>query len=584
MAGATAPPVTAKTSVSLGPLYQQATDQAKAAIQPQIDALNAQQSGADATAKQRASDAQNAGDAASSLIASLIKPVSGAYEAAGQNQELAANGFSQGMQDALKGNTDNLNSILGKVGSPATLDSHASQAGDMLYSLGGFNPGTTFAKQGASAAAGLAGTASSANLLGLENSKSVKAQALLADQDFKNKIADLAAKLPGQIETNYMKLQQLALSNAKFAEQVKNDKFNQAAKTASQELAVAKYKTSTALSVEKMNQSARQFAVRQANSDRSYAISLAHLGIAQQGLQMRVAAQEFKLQNGGFSKGQLVKYNTDIQTIANAIQEKPIAAVNQSVKASDGTTGQYSQGATTGFFIPKNKAEAAAGKATLQITYTDFVKQAVAKGAPLSLVLERANSIFPETQRPTPEALAGATGLTQAAAAAGSNWQQNVNDYNQTIGAIKNGKLTLATGPQGQKIQLQMPKNVTPAIRSIINGAVEYLGTPYAWGGESPSGFDCSGLAQYLYSKVGVQIPRTTYEQFQTGTSVPKGQLQAGDLVFFKGSDSKGGLPGHVGIYIGGGQMINAPHTGDVVKVQSVNGFGGYAGARRYTH
>src|SRR6185312_5388987 len=111
----------------------------------------------------------------------------------------------------------------------------------------------------------------------------------------------------------------------------------------------------------------------------------------------------------------------------------------------------------------------------------------------------------------------------------------------------------------------------------------EYLGTPYAWGGESPTGFDCSGLAQYIYAESGVSIPRTTYDQFQSGNAVGKSQLQAGDLVFFKGSDSKNGLPGHVGIYIGNGKMIDAPHTGDVVKVQSVASFPGYMGARRYT-
>jgi cell wall-associated NlpC family hydrolase len=117
---------------------------------------------------------------------------------------------------------------------------------------------------------------------------------------------------------------------------------------------------------------------------------------------------------------------------------------------------------------------------------------------------------------------------------------------------------------------------------SIVSEARSFLGTPYLWGGTTPRGFDCSGFAQYLYGKAGISIPRTTYTQWQTGMSVGKNQLQPGDLVFFKGGDSRGGLPGHVGVYIGHGMMIDEPHTGSHARVESVHNFGGYMGARRY--
>jgi cell wall-associated NlpC family hydrolase len=120
------------------------------------------------------------------------------------------------------------------------------------------------------------------------------------------------------------------------------------------------------------------------------------------------------------------------------------------------------------------------------------------------------------------------------------------------------------------------------AARAIVGLARQYIGTPYQWGGESPKGFDCSGFAQFLYGKSGIRIPRTTYTQWQAGHAVPHGQLQPGDLVFFRGSDSKGGLPGHVGVYIGNGKMIDAPHTGSSVRIESIDSFGGYMGARRY--
>jgi len=116
----------------------------------------------------------------------------------------------------------------------------------------------------------------------------------------------------------------------------------------------------------------------------------------------------------------------------------------------------------------------------------------------------------------------------------------------------------------------------------IVAEAHQFLGTPYLWGGTTPKGFDCSGFAQYLYAKIGINIPRTSETQWESGRPVGKNGLQPGDLVFFKGSDSVGGLPGHVGVYIGHGMMIDAPHTGSHVRVESVHNFGGYMGARRY--
>ncbi len=103
---------------------------------------------------------------------------------------------------------------------------------------------------------------------------------------------------------------------------------------------------------------------------------------------------------------------------------------------------------------------------------------------------------------------------------------------------------------------------------------MQYLGTPYVWGGASPGGFDCSGLVVYAYAQVGVSLPHSSYALYNAGVPVSYDQLQPGDLVFFNGL-------GHVGIYIGGGSFIHAPHTGDVVKISSLAGYSGYVGARR---
>lgn len=116
----------------------------------------------------------------------------------------------------------------------------------------------------------------------------------------------------------------------------------------------------------------------------------------------------------------------------------------------------------------------------------------------------------------------------------------------------------------------------------VVAMAKKFIGTPYVWGGSKPGGFDCSGLLQYVWGQHGVTIPRTTYDQFKAGQKVAPGQLQPGDAVFFSGSDAKNGLPGHVGMYIGNGKFIEAPHTGASVRVSNLNGYPGYVGARRY--
>ena len=98
----------------------------------------------------------------------------------------------------------------------------------------------------------------------------------------------------------------------------------------------------------------------------------------------------------------------------------------------------------------------------------------------------------------------------------------------------------------------------------VVGIAMQYLGVPYVYGGASPSGFDCSGLVMYAYAQMGVSLPHSSYAQYSMGVAVSRDQLQPGDLVFFNGL-------GHVGIYVGGGQFIHAPHTGDVVKISSLS-------------
>ena len=108
-------------------------------------------------------------------------------------------------------------------------------------------------------------------------------------------------------------------------------------------------------------------------------------------------------------------------------------------------------------------------------------------------------------------------------------------------------------------------------VQEILNEAYKHIGKNYVWGATGVESFDCSGFTQYVYEHAaGMDISRTTYSQINIGKEVKEEELQPGDLVFPH--------PGHVGIYVGNGQMIHAPHTGDVIKVGPIGNF--YAGRR----
>jgi peptidoglycan DL-endopeptidase CwlO len=129
------------------------------------------------------------------------------------------------------------------------------------------------------------------------------------------------------------------------------------------------------------------------------------------------------------------------------------------------------------------------------------------------------------------------------------------------------------------------PTTSVPAITSPLPAghpeaaqiALQYIGVPYLWGGESPNGFDCSGLVSYVFAELGVDLPHSAADQYGYGFDVPRNQLQPGDLVFFDSLD-------HVGIYIGNNEIVNAPDTGSFVRIDSLSEpwyANHYVGARR---
>ncbi|NKZ03450.1 C40 family peptidase [Actinomadura latina] len=148
---------------------------------------------------------------------------------------------------------------------------------------------------------------------------------------------------------------------------------------------------------------------------------------------------------------------------------------------------------------------------------------------------------------------------------------------------LKKVEAKLGVGP-GARANAGPAPNVDPGGASAkamqaVNAALSQRGVPYSWGGGNaygPSygtaqganikGFDCSGLTLYAYAQVGISLPHYTGAQYNAGTRVSQSQLKPGDLVFFY-SDLH-----HMGLYIGGGKMVHAPQTGDVVKISSISG------------
>lgn len=102
--------------------------------------------------------------------------------------------------------------------------------------------------------------------------------------------------------------------------------------------------------------------------------------------------------------------------------------------------------------------------------------------------------------------------------------------------------------------------------RHAVQLAERFIGTPYVWGGASPGGFDCSGLVQYVYSRVGIHLPRVTWDQARVGFRVALDKLRPGDLIFAYGYD-------HVVLYVGGGMVVHAPFTGTVVSLAPLSIF-----------
>jgi cell wall-associated NlpC family hydrolase len=162
--------------------------------------------------------------------------------------------------------------------------------------------------------------------------------------------------------------------------------------------------------------------------------------------------------------------------------------------------------------------------------------------------VEEARQLYTELDREYHEALAAQQAAEEAAAAA----------------AAQSTSTPSSPSPGGTS-SIPAPPAPNGNVQAVLNAAYSVIGTPYQWGGASPeSGFDCSGLTMWSWAHAGVYLPHSSAAQYSSLPHVDRTQLQPGDLLFFYSPIS------HVGMYVGGGQMIHAPHTGSVVSVVPV--------------
>jgi cell wall-associated NlpC family hydrolase len=190
-----------------------------------------------------------------------------------------------------------------------------------------------------------------------------------------------------------------------------------------------------------------------------------------------------------------------------------------------------------------------------------------------------------QAQAAAQQAAAEAQAQYDAVTAQQADLQAQVAEYQALFDQLSAQEQAASSASHGERASRSAEREAVPASGPVvansaaaqiaIDTAMAQRGKPYVWAASGPGSFDCSGLTAYAFAAAGVGLPHSSRMQSQMGQAISRDQLQPGDLVFFYSPVS------HVGIYIGNGQMVHAPTSGDVVKVASVDSMGGYSGARR---
>lgn len=168
----------------------------------------------------------------------------------------------------------------------------------------------------------------------------------------------------------------------------------------------------------------------------------------------------------------------------------------------------------------------------------------------------------------------------------GSNYLVHATAAARIVDVVLGTSAECEATTNGQPVPLPagftLPPGTSPAAQRAVWFALAQLGKPYVWGAEGPYSYDCSGLMQAAWRSAGVSITRVVGTQMHDGTATDLAHLVPGDLIAIPGGLGTMAAPGHIGMYVGSGRVVEAPHTGDVVKVVSLKSYasGGVAGIR----
>ncbi|MGI5940072.1 MAG: NlpC/P60 family protein [Thermoleophilia bacterium] len=262
----------------------------------------------------------------------------------------------------------------------------------------------------------------------------------------------------------------------------------------------------------------------------------------------RISEQDNKMvEDVGRFRGEVERRGTELA--AQLAEQKVLAAETQAAKVKVERQLAANEKALAGkeAQIAQLQREEAARQARLAAAAREAARKAAAERA-------AARSTSPASQNSE----RGSSVSSSASASSGSSA----------------GSGSLSSNRLSSPVKVKAPAPTSAVGSSVVSIAMRYLGTPYVWAGSSPSGFDCSGFVMYVYAKVGVSLPHSSRMQYGCGTPVSRSNLQPGDLVFFYNPIH------HVGIYIGGGQMIHAAGTGKDVRISAVWGSTYYGACR----
>lgn len=569
-------------------------------LQPELDLIKQQQAEQDAQYKAKLEANQGFTEALAKLLGSVGPSIAGIYSGAAGEQAGLAKGLSgKAGADASAEAQQQGDYLKNIVGAPASQGSQlAGQIGDgganVLYGLGGFIPGQALGQEGAAWGSYGAMAPSWAALQGLENVRQIQGDQATSDQSFTDQMNKALADLPSIASDLRSKDAATKLAQAKY-----NASLNKVDAGLSKQAGYFVHSDMSPVLDKKghlipVNTSSTVRLQRFTDGNGVVYTFNPSTGEIRSVGQVAVktaagATGTWKTFKGADGNTYAINSKTGEQHVVvqgNGPARVPGSLTQEASVKMGALASQIAQSAYYGVKDAAGKWQLGkrSGKPLVPISYQAALTEMKQEGVDLPHAEAELNKLYGRGKRGRPwlDQLER-DALVQKGLATRQQANAAMNKASLAMPLLR--KLQRAGGV-GSPLAGSQPDTAGAATmegKNVILLAQRYLGTPYVYGGASPkTGFDCSGFAQWLYGQVGVKIPRTSQEQWQAGRAVAPGDLMAGDVVFFVGSDGTSSAPGHEGLYIGNGQFIESPHTGAKIRISSLAGRKDFVGARRF--